>query len=352
MRALFFLLIMFTGVQAAANNYFIPNNYRNRRSANVFTGVAWSQRQEVGMLYGRDTDTNYAAGTKNSEVTTNAFFPYGFYNMDNGFGFEGGLSKLNSETTYPSATTKDTGDSLSISAAAGLNPQGTPWAFSLGYRLSTSADNDGSSGDKTTVKSNAVAIGLGYKLFSHYYLGAGYINYKSSYDYSFSGTTYSSDAKNHYYYLGGGAVFGGEKKPMATTELVLMLYNSGSSQKQELTWQGLMNVSEFQFYSRAQYAKTTENGAGLDLRLTAGMDYQFLDFFVGPEVSYDVDKTDDGTDADSKETSLGLLAGYRATAIEAYLGYNTSVRKTEYDNPSSNGKRDSGNVNLGVAYKF
>ncbi len=352
MKTVTIFVLLFLNVQAMANNYFIPNHYRGRRSVNTFTAIAWSDRHEVGAQAKHETEVSDRGGVKDGDNTNNTISPYIYENFGNGLKFEAQGVSGKSETTYVGDSDQYNSNSGTILASIGVEVPNHPIALSLGFGRSKSDYSGSSTGETSTNRFNFTTLGAGYQILSNYYLGVGYIDMKYDAEYISSGTPYTNDSDLHMLFLGGGVVFGEHNNPWATTELVLSQYNDNDQKKQELVWHGLMNIDEYQFYAEAEYGKGAKSLAGSNYSVTLGMDYQFTNFFVGPELGYDVEKYDDDSSGDSTELKYSLLAGYRTATIEVQLGLSSSVYKSAHEDVSLNLKRRNTALNAGFAYFF
>lgn len=346
MRGFVLSMVLFLGLQASANNLFIPNEYRNRRTVNLFSAIGWGDRKEVSLNYENSVTATKTSGIKDGEEKLNSYGVNAFYRLDNAVNLEFSGAKSDEKDTFVVAPSRtDKVDQLSFVGNVGYEFSQMPIALGFTY-LNLQSDNKNGISDQTaTTGYTAIGLGAGYRLPSEIYLGFGYFNTKLS-------ITSTPDNIGHNYYVGAGKVYGDKKTPDGTTEAILHFINNNGTQSQDLMVQGLMNMAALQIYGKGTYTTLQGYGAGSGYGLKAGVDYQFMDFFVGPELEYTAAKTDSGSQADSFDTNLSVQAGYRTGMLEAYLGYGQFANKTEYDLIWANGNRDKSAIGAGLTYKF
>jgi len=353
MRALVFIMIALLGAEASAQvsgqNLFVPNVYKNRRQTNLFSAVAWSDRKEAGLNYTNLDTPNYLGGATSSEDKSNLYSPYAFYKIDNNWNVEAEYLRQDTKTTYsPPSLTSKTALNLYL-ASVGYEFTDIPVALGLtvlGFDYNLTSDQ---SSGTSTLKSTGAALGAGYRLPSDIYLGAGLTVFKTTT--AFTGTA-SSDHTTNSYFVGAGKVYGDKKKPDATTEVVLNFNNDLSTQNQNLAARGLLNIQAMQVYGEVDYGISQGTKAGSNYAVTGGVDYEYASFFVGPQVTYSMTKTTDGTISDDSETNWSVLAGYRCPTLEAYVGYGKDQSKSIFDVASTNTSMDSKQVFAGASYHF
>jgi hypothetical protein len=344
MKFVLTLLMLVTASEAFANNYFIPNHYRNRREVNHFTATAWSTRREVGLQYKMqeaDIDQN---GVKLSEWNTKGFRPYVFYKSDAGIGVDADLLRDRATIDDTSDNEDDSFDIDGLNVNAGYEVPGRPMAFSLGLRkLGTEfTDKPGT----TTLKSDSKAIdlGFGYKLANDIYLGGGVSVVET--------VEGLNEDKGNFNVLtfGAGKVFGGGEKPMATVESTLEYYEEQDTKNYELLGRGLYNMDNFQFYGELAYDWASGDLDSTGYQLTAGADMQFDKFYVGPQVSKITDDTDSDTEDDTDVMTYSLEAGARIESFEGFLRYT----KSDLEAKQTGAKLENATTEilLGASYKF
>src|SRR5437879_2054134 len=99
MRALVFIFISCFGIQALANNSFIPNFYRNRQDLNHFAALGWSDRHQVELTYFTETTAQDSDGVRSTDSNNSGPELQAFYRLPNKLNFEldGAFYKTNSD---------------------------------------------------------------------------------------------------------------------------------------------------------------------------------------------------------------------------------------------------------------
>jgi predicted porin len=342
-------LLLASAELAHANNFFIPNHYRNRREPNVFSAIGWSDRREVGgSLAIEKSERDYSnSNTADSKTDSKTFGPYVFYRFPMNLNLEAKYSIENSDKEYanvPSANREAKSGSGMISL--GYEFTEIPMALSVRYNRTNNETKASGSTSATKAKDEIVDLGLGYRLENNFYLGAGFEH--NEYDYEGA----SDDRKYNTVVLGGGKVFGNLKSPTATAEGFVSFYNYKNTRYRSLGLDALYNYDVWQYYGRFQYGTSSGD---IDVKtwvFVAGVDWQISSFYIGPELSFASSKVD-SSEAKFSYFSPSLEAGFRLSQAEIYLRF--TPEKDKYEDPSSVGSNYEDTTRtweLGAAYKF
>lgn len=342
LRLLVLAMSVLCASEAFANNYFIPNYYRNRRFLNAYTAVGWSDRKEAGATYSIENTDNKSGGQKTSKVEESNLRAHTYYRTPMNLNVEAAILSTKQERESISFNSKDKHEIMSYNLGLGYELTDSPLAF--GLVLSHVNDkNKTSSTDRTLVDASG---GVGYRLDGNVFLGLGYHDLDTKSD------------RNEEFALGVGKVYGDRANPSAATELVLT-YGNLNDKSYGLLAQGLINAEALQYYGRIGYMVTDGTQGSVDtnvLVLMAGADYKFFDFYVGPQLSYDnAEFKSSGSKATQNEFRPSLEAGYRIEFLEAFLRYDLIQGESKFNSPlgaSSKNKSDGNVLTANVTYKF
>jgi hypothetical protein len=203
-----------------------------------------------------------------------------------------------------------------------------------------------SSGD---LDSTSLLMGLGYRLDNNIYLGVGISHSKVE-----VGTLLDDSLES--YSFGVGKVYGDKKAPVATTELVFGFSNEDGVKEKQLDFRGLWNHLDFQYYGSVGFAVSDSNNLGdedsADFDFVLGVDYQFSDYYVGPQLEYSSEEDTDGDK--TKELTPSFQFGYRTASLEFYLRYTLSDEEEEdvSTSPTTISDERSNAFDLAAIYRF
>lgn len=345
MKHFFYIsLLLFISAEAFANNQFIPNHYKNRREMNTYSAIGWSTRNEAGLKVNKADYETESGGTKISESDLFVAQPYLFYRVSPNFNLEMALGILSAENTdlTPTPSTTDT-DGHVLQLNAGYEFTDQPIAVGLTFAKS---QVEFSSGDLDTTN---LLVGLGYRLDNNMYLGAGISHSKVE-----LGTLLDDSLES--YSFGVGKVYGDKKAPVATTELVFTFSNEDGVKEKQLDFRGLWNHLDFQYYGSVGFAVSDSNNPGdengSDFDFVFGVDYQFSDYYVGPQLEYTSEEDTDGDK--TKDLSPSFQFGYRTASLELYIRYTLSDEEEEDAStlPTTNSEERSNQFDLAAIYRF
>lgn len=291
--------------EAFANNQFIPNYYKNRRTQNHLSALGWSDRKEASLEYESSKTQEKTNGVDSGKTDTTELSGNIFYRANENFNVEFVASK---EDEKPDASPTKVTNVWELGLGAQLSE--IPMAFGLSY----GSDDDDGDTTKTT------ALGVGYRL-DNLFMGVGY----SSVAASVSGV----DSSYSHILVGGGYVWGDLKKPDAALEAVVQMYGGDNESKGTLIGiNGLWNVDEAMQPYAGFYNFDKKGGTG-EIKgpmFRLGVDYDFGVVYLSPEIISANLET--GSGADSKLTAWSLEVGHRAEgAFEVFARYTSSDSK-------------------------
>lgn len=313
MRFIVFFTVIFCVSAAYANNLFIPNYYKNRRANNQYSAIGWSQRNETGLVVQTSDTKDSSGGVEEANQDTLSFTAHYYHRLNDSLNLEfaGDITDSEDENVTPAYTLKT--DSKSINSALGYQFEQVPVA--IGASFGITQNNFETSLSSTNFESDldAFSFGVGYKLASDIYLGVGTTLFKVD-------RTPGSDDDIQFYSFGVGKVYGDKDNPIAAVETYFVFLNEDGDKTTAWVLSGLINQNSFQYYGNISYSLEDSADDEKEWGLTLGVDYQFADFYIGPQfsigqASYDSDREDSGFDA-------SLQAGYRTSMLEFYIRYN------------------------------
>lgn len=340
-------LVLLFGCEAFANNYFIPNYYRNRRTQNTFSALGWSDRKEVALSY-EMTDTDAKTdGKKSSETDGKEIEAHGFYRLTESWNLEAVIDSSKDERqAFPITGPKSKSDSMDYNVGAGYQVSGMPLAFGAGIEVVNDEDTT-SAGVKSSNDQNSVSLGAGYRLDSDIYLGVGYVRHV------YKQTGKPSDLDQGYY-LGAGKVIGDRQKPDGAGELIFVFANENNRQNYNLIAQGLINAHQLQYTGNLYFGRGDGPSSSTTYGAAFGADYQIMDFYVGPQLNWLHMEFDWGS-FKQKSTTLApsLEVGYRIASLEAFLRYTIEDGQAKFTGLSSSKVEYDGNtLTAQFTYKF
>jgi hypothetical protein len=344
MRAMIGCLVLFMSFEASANNLFIPNYYKNRRQANQFSAIGWSERHEAGAFVTRSTGEEELGGVKQEETEGTTVQPHIYHRFEQGLNLEATLTSLNSKTddvVAPISTTKS--NATALQANLGYEFQEQPMAIGVSLAAVNGKTKNETSNVSADIKTSTLGFGWGYRLDDDIYLGAGILSSEIE-----VGTV---DASVQLYSLGIGKVYGDRTNPIAAVETYFLFSNELGDKMISWAVTGLVNSGDFQYYGGLNYGN--QNGQTVDetsYGIKAGLDYQFGDFYAGPQFEYTVQNADNDVDDTASDTSLQL--GYRTASLEIYARYNLTQEKNEVVPSTGNTKDDGNDITVAAIYKF
>lgn len=301
MKKVILLAAVFLASEVYANNYFIPNHYRSRRTLNQFSAIGWSHRNEASLEYSKTESETKEDGEKIEEATESEYGPLAFYRLNENFNFEFQFLRSHENEEEVLTSTEESQKADTVRVSLGYQPSTSSMAFGYSYSKSYAEEA------LDTLLNN---FGVGYRLENDYYLGAGYQNIHGS-------------RTSHIYTVGLGKVWGDSKKPDSTAEGYYSWLNQDGMKQSSLGLRGLWNRDAFQYYGDILVMQFDLGNVQYDMpTIRAGLDYQFSDYYVAPEVIWSALNSDDMADQDSMV--LSLEGGYRAHEIEIFLRYNNS----------------------------
>ena len=335
-------LVLFCSGEVFANNLFIPNYYRNRREVNQYSAIGWSNRNEAAVRYSVENNDVKTNGTKSSDNSETILYPHAFYRTPINLNIEAAVESASEERKSLPGGAKRKIDGMGYHLGLGYEIADTPVAFGVAVKMANVEDKP-AAGAKTTTDDMSASIGVGYKLAEDLYLGAGYTNDRSK-------TKGAKEDQDNTYVIGVGKVMGDRANPTGAAEAALQFSNEDHSQTYGLLAQGLVNSELLQYHGLISYANTTGDTKGYGLGLMVGADYQFMDFYVGPQVSYlTLDTKTSGVSTKINGWSPGLEAGYRLDFFEAFLRYEMGDTETKLVGKT---KSDYNILTAQLTYKF
>lgn len=319
MKLISLVLVLLTAFEASANNAFIPNYYRNRREANDYSAIAYSQRKEAGLLVGAGTLKQETDGTKTLDSDILAVRPHSYYRVEN----------VNMEVEYSTVRSDNknvlTGDTIDINAAGPLINVGfelptTPIAVAISYDSDKTKFQNKTSGLKIDTDTRTLQMGVGYKMEGNTFLGFGISQEQQD--------SLLGDSDEEQIVFGAGKVYGDYSNPDAAAEAILTFENERGDKTYNLEVRGLRNLGAFQYYGALGLGY--QNGVNIDGRdylFKAGVDYQINDtLYVGPELNVIVVNYDN---EESTNLTPSLQGGYRDRHLEFFLRYDYGKTKSE-----------------------
>lgn len=346
MKSLIAILVGVVCLEAGANNYFIPNHYRSRRAANVFSAVGWSDRKEATAVLKHNKDLTKRASIKREEDTSNSLEAATFYRVSPQWNIEGLVTYLASkEKEFNPSADGDQNTGKTFGLGVGYAFPEAPAVIAANIFHSRFDAKDGATDVRSHSWISSYNLGVGWKLPSDIYLGGGISAGWSRLGGIKHGPTWG-------YYLGGGKVFGDAKNPVATVETYLLFANVNNTQVYRLGARGLWNMEAFQFIGSLGYG--TDQGAdkGSSAEIAFGVDYELQAFYINPLIALEVEKDEDGIPDNDTETVLSLELGYRQKPYEAFVRYNYGKDKIDYEAPISDVESNESEVTVGGTYFF
>ncbi len=345
MKMVMILLVGLFAVDAFANNLFIPNYYRNRRTINLMSAIGWSDRNEASVLLYADKTTTDTAGTPTNETNGHNSTLAVFRRLNDQINLETALlgGNTTSEDMNPSAPERKT-TAFTGSVGLGYEFADAPVAFGISF-LNLRANSESGLGVKDHATHRFASAGVGYRLPSEIYIGTGLVT---------SWLDVSDEREPTFNYLAGaGKVFGDRKNPDAAAEASLQFQNNEHTQAYELKFAGLMNQESAQYYGSFAYELRDGTRSGDEVTLVAGMDYRLeSNFYFGPQFAIGFDSADYSAGSDTKSSYLSLAAGYRVEAFEVVVRLGRDAEISERSSPSSDEEEDSREVAIGGSYFF
>ncbi len=345
------LLSFFVASEVLANNFFIPNYYRNRRTPNNFSAIGWSDRHEASVEMKNDSSKEKEAGFTNRETDTKEMNGKVFHKLDSKLTLEAFFRQIDEEEENFVFVDEDKTKTHLLSLGVGYELPTAPIALGVGIRNVKSQNEDQGTGLKSNSESKLLALGAGYRLDNNIFLGLGYYNIHIDFS-NFGGST------SHIYSFGGGKVYGDLKKPDAAVETIFLWSNENRRTSINIIAQGLVNLDSMQVYGAVSSGATKERDSSQDDStsgmLMAGLDYQFGNFYIGPQANYDVTENEGSTSADETDLLLSLEGGFRTEQLEIFarLGKTSNKEKNPPSISPDDVKLEGTDYALGATYFF
>ncbi len=351
------ILSVFIFDTAVANNFHIPNYYKNRRTSNIFSSVGWSSRNEVGINYKKvdREDKPEGSGFQDNKYDAFASVLHGYYRINEQFNLEIQAENTGREQDDLPSGEKNENDTLEFESQLGYKFATLPIVMSGGliYSKDESLEEDSFFGKSTNeVKSIGAVLGMSYKMPNNIFYGLGFKHNDTKREDKDDFGTQKDDQKSQTVNIGMGQVFGDLDSPDAAYEFNITNEFLGSTKFLFLSLQGLYNKNIFQTYGGLLFARATSTGKDIKkYTFNAGVDVSVNDFYFGPEFTASLNKISD--DFKAVETNISLQAGYRTSLMEFYLALENETTKFEYDNPlSTDFKSTEQAITIGGVYKF
>jgi hypothetical protein len=341
MRFMMVFMVFFCVSAAYANNLFIPNYYKNRRTNNQYSAIGWSHRNETGLVVQSAENKVSRDGVEESNEDSLSFTAHYYHRLNETFNLEisGDILDADGESITP-AYTQNT-DRRTISSALGYQFEQVPMAIGLSFGITQTDFETSLTGTKFESDVDDFNFGVGYKLASDIYFGVGTSLFKVD-------RSLGSDDNIQFHVLGLGKVYGGTDNPVAAVETYFVFLNEDGDKTTSWVLSGLINKNSFQYYGNISYSIEDSADDEKEWGLSLGVDYQFADFYVGPQFS--IGQT--GYDSDREDSVFGasLQAGYRTSMLEFYIRYN--MDEDEVKSAGSKNVTEDSVVSIAGIYKF
>ncbi len=345
LRIIALSVILLCAGEAFANNYVIPNYYRNRRFLNSYSAVGWSDRKEVGLTHSIENTDAKNSGAKFSDEEEMRLRPHLYYRTPVNLNVEAAIVSSKEENKALPSGSKTKEEGMEYHLGLGYELTEAPVAFAL---ILESAKNDltSANGTKTDQTNFEGSLGAGYRLPNQMYLGAGYTNSRMK-------TKGTKEDLRDRYMLGLGQVYGDRANPDAAAELIMLFSNKDSAQTYVALLQSLINAGDLQYNGALTFTRLDGALSVSGYGLKAGVDYKFYDFYVGPQAAYNWLKVKtNGVESKGTEIEPSLEAGYRVAFLEAFLRYDISKNENKINNNLGKVEREGNVLTANVTYKF
>jgi hypothetical protein len=332
---------------AAGTNYFIPNHYQGRRNLNRFTAVAWSERNEVGVVASHSKNKQQEDDVDSGETSSRFITPYAFYRVNENINTELAVNYFELVDRSPTNPDHKTNDYL-IMPQIGYEFSEIPFAVSVGLEYSEMESEDEGSPLKSRYKSKTFTPAVGYKLPTDIFVGFGYYH-------SISEDSNGPTGKYHSYYLGAGQILGDEKNPFATYEAVFSYSNNSNIQNYGMTLLGLYNMAPIQLYGNLNLSFIDGYLNGDTESVVLGVDYPIASFYLAPELTYSRSGWSTELSSSTSWSASGSIElGYRVLPLEIFFRYNQRTSNSHAESGSFISEDDSRGQQMFVGgnYRF
>ncbi len=338
----FVLTLIFVSQAWAEGTAFIPNYYRNRRFTNSYAAIGWSDRHEAGLYLTQENTKNKTGGTVDDKYDDFEINPYIYHRFENGVSTELSIDMADGDYELSSITGKFDHEEQNIIGNIGYEFDQQPIA--IGFTFGNAKEEFSRGTFTSERKAKTVGGGIGYRLDSNVYVGAGISNINFE-------ATGSEDLSIDIFNLGIGKVYGDRKNPDAATELIFSGTNESGTKRQALNALGLINRGPIQYTAQAGLSYLDGiSRDGMGLEVGAGFDYQFPQgVYVGPQLIAEMIQYNN----DDKDTDLTLSVegGYRVNKVELFVRINLADNKEKPDSGSKE-TEEQREVILGINSRF
>ncbi len=379
LRLLIILLTLTSFEVANAVTHLMKNQYKNRWTRDLQfndfhrNSVVWNDRKEVELqIFTETAEDEYTPNNSGSVEDDDRLRLDGIYyhKFNDQFSLESEVLYNSTDTDVKNSTDSSEFAYLTINNNLGYRlSDSIGFSFNLAY-LGLSFTSKSTSKSESEYDYLILGPGATIKLNDTFYAGASIEHFEAKRKVKVNSVSINLDNEKFrqtQLSFNGGMLIGTEDDMNGFVEVRKSYMFSSDNTYLNLSVNGLLNFSKsIQGYTLLSYNRNLTSskdedsfrlGVTNDKRFSqlVGMDWEFNNFYLNPELSYTVVSSADNQIDSEGSAGVGLRFGYRYQDMaDAYIGFNIDQDSTEYKDSSSIDEYnlDTQTIYIGGKYQF